>query len=363
MRAAVYHGPGDIRLEERPEPAIGDGELLIEVLAAGICGTDVGEYRHDPMFFPVEERHPVTGHRGPTIPGHEFSGRVAGVAADVAGFSVGDLVTCGAGVSCGECPPCLAGRTNMCLRYWTVGLRRDGALAELVAVPAGCCLNLVGRSITPDVAALAQPLSIAVHGTRRGGLEADDVAVVLGAGGIGTFITHAAASRGARVVAVDLDAGRLETAAAVGASATVRAERGADLAALVGDTVPKPSIVFECTATEPVLAAALELVADNGRVVVVGHQPRPATLNFKLLTFGEKTLIGTMAHVFSADFPTAVDLLESGGEQWRSVAPTVYPLDELLTSGIEPMASGTQSQIKTLFSPHTRAARPLEVRA
>lgn len=362
MRAAVYHSPGDIRIEERPSPTPSRGDLLLEVATVGICGTDAGEYAHAPLFMPVERPHPVTGKHGPTIPGHEFSGTVIAVGEGVTGFAAGDLVTCGAGVSCGTCPPCRSGRTNMCLSYWTVGLHADGALAEQVVAPASCCANLAGRSLTADVAALVQPMSIAVHATRRGRLSADDVVVVLGTGGIGTFITYAASRQGATVVAVDLDAERLAVAEAAGAVQVVVTDPDTDPAAALAGLGVAPSLVFECTATAPVLAAAIRMVSDNGRVVVVGHQPQPVTVDFKLVSFGEKEIIGTMAHVFSVDLPTAVDLLESGGEELERIAPTVHPLEDLVAAGILPMVERRQQQIKTLFSPALDAARPLRSR-
>lgn len=111
----------------------------------------------------MHDRHPHFGHRGPIIPGHEFTGIVRQVGAGVDGFNEGDLVASGAGISCGECVRCRRMRTNLCERYSTVGLSRDGALAEYVTVPAATCLQVAPYGLTPDAAALAQPMSIAVH--------------------------------------------------------------------------------------------------------------------------------------------------------------------------------------------------------
>ena len=129
MKAAVYHGARDIRVEEVPDPSPAAGELLLEVHAAGICGTDVGEWLHGPVSYALAG-HAVTGHTGPMIPGHELSGRVVATGAGVEGFAPGAVVATGAGISCGECFQCRAGLTNLCLRYSTVGLDRDGGLAQ-----------------------------------------------------------------------------------------------------------------------------------------------------------------------------------------------------------------------------------------
>ena len=135
MKAARYHGRLDIRIEDVPAPVPADDELLLEVAAVGICGTDAAEFAHGPTMFPIDHAHAVTGHRGPMIPGHEFAGTVVAAGRDVSGFAEGDLVTSGAGVSCGVCGNCRAGRTNLCDRYFTIGLNRDGALAELTDRP------------------------------------------------------------------------------------------------------------------------------------------------------------------------------------------------------------------------------------
>ena len=193
MKAAVYHGRGDIRLEGPPAARAGDRELLVRVTGVGICGTDASEYAAGPQMFPIDRAHPVTGHNGPMVPGHEFAGVVAGTGRGVTGFAEGDPIACGAGVSCGTCRACAAGRTNLCEHYWTVGLQRDGALAEFTAVPAAACVNLTERALASDVAAMAQPMSIAVHATARGRLSRGETAVVVGTGGIGAFVVYAAA--------------------------------------------------------------------------------------------------------------------------------------------------------------------------
>ena len=356
MRAVRYHGAGDVRLEELPVPDPGPGELQLRVATVGICGTDAGEFVHGPRFHPVDTAHPHSGHSGPTIPGHEFSGWVTGLGKSVTGFSEGDLVAVGAGVSCGRCSPCLRGYTNLCQEYWTVGLHSNGGLAEAAVVPASCTFNLSNSAITPDLAAMTQPMSIAVHATRRGRVVEGDLVTVLGAGGIGSFIVHAAAEAGATVTAVDLDPARLDTAARLGAASTLDVSApGPDQ--LLNDD--KASVVFECTGRPDSLLRALQLVADGGRVVVVGHQPEPVAVDFREVALDELEIIGTQAHVFAQDFPGAVDLIAADPGAWAEVAPTVYPLDQVVDVGLIPMAKGESPQIKVLFDPSSDAPRPL----
>jgi (R,R)-butanediol dehydrogenase/meso-butanediol dehydrogenase/diacetyl reductase len=357
MKAIIYDGPGEVRIEERPEPEPGPGQIRVRVAAAGICGTDVAEYVQQPHFFPIDAQHPHSGHIGPTVPGHEFSGWVTGIGAGVRGFSEGDLVAVGAGVSCGNCPMCLAGNTNLCHTYWTVGLHGDGGLAEVAVLPASCALTVTDEGITPDLAALAQPMAIGAHATRRGRVGPEDRVVVLGVGGIGSFVVRAAAALGAAVTAVDLDPRRLETAARLGAGATLDVTAD-NIEERIAEEAPE--VVFECTGRPESLNRAVSLVADHGRLVVVGHQAEPVAVDFRQIALDELEIIGTQAHVFAVDLPMAVDLLASEPEVWPDVAPLVYPLDQVVEMGLIPMARGEAGQIKMLFDPATAAPRPLD---
>lgn len=357
MRAAVYHGRRDIRITDVPRPEPAAGELLVRVTGVGICGTDASEYAGGPHMFPVHRTDPVTGHSGPMVPGHEFAGVVAGTGTGVVGFAEGDPIASGAGISCGACGPCAAGRTNLCEHYSTVGLQRHGALAEFTTVPASACVNLRDRTLASDVAAMAQPMSIAAHAVTRGRVGSGEHAVVVGTGGIGAFVVHAAARLGAEVTGVDLDAGRLEVAAALGAHTTVAAQRNMPLVDLLAGAAP--SVVFECTGVPAMVQEAADLVRPGGRIVVVGLQEAPVAVDLRSLALREKELIGTLAHTFEADFGRAVEMLEYGGDVWRLVAPAVLPLEDLVACGLLPMVSGVPTPIKTLFDPRIDSPRPL----
>jgi threonine dehydrogenase-like Zn-dependent dehydrogenase len=176
-------------------------------------------------------------------------------------------------------------------------------------------------------------------------------------GGIGSFVVRAAAALGATVTAVDLDSHRLEVAARLGASTTLDAANGLEE---LSEAEP-PEVVIECTGRPESLIRAVSLVADHGRLVVVGHQPEPVAVDFRQIALDELEIIGTQAHVFAVDFPIGVDLLASEPRVWMDVAAQVYPLDQVVETGLIPMARGEASQIKLLFDPATSAPRPLDV--
>ena len=187
MRAAVFHGPHDVRIENVPDPvAPAPGEVVLEVMRAAICGTDASEWDHGPVLC-----------RPGVVLGHEFVGRVVGLGDDVAALRIGDRVVSGAGISCGRCRWCLSHRTNLCAEYRTLGLQVDGGLAEYVTSPAAIC-HPVPDACEDDAAAMTQPLAVALHALSRVAQGPGDAVAVIGAGGIGSFIVAGRRAAGRR---------------------------------------------------------------------------------------------------------------------------------------------------------------------
>jgi (R,R)-butanediol dehydrogenase / meso-butanediol dehydrogenase / diacetyl reductase len=333
MRSAVYHGRRDVRIEEMPDPADpAAGELRLDVGLAAICGTDVNEYLNGPFFTPLGAPHPNSGHVGPMIIGHEFFGRVAAVGSGVGAFSVGDRVVCGAGVSCGACPACLAGKTNVCSHYYTLGLHTHGGLADHVNTPADICVRVPDGCEDLD-AVLAQPMAIGVHCTKRAQVGAGDSVVVIGAGGIGSMIVHAAAARGAaEVVAVDIDRVRLALAGKLGATSLLDASSD-DVRELAGAWT-----VIEATGSKSGLETAISIVRPGGRILLVGLQHEPPDIDLATLTISEVELLTSQAHVCSTDLPEAVLLLAARSISEHAV-DRVIELEELVPEGIDAMLS------------------------
>lgn len=359
MRAAVYHGARDIRIESLPVPVPGPGDLLLEVRSAGICGTDALEWDRGPILTPLDRAHPASGHRGPIILGHEFGGRVVDLGPEVDGFGAGDLVACVAGISCGACAACLGGTSNFCDRYFTLGIDCHGGLARYAVADSGACLEVGRIGLDDDRAALVQPMSVALHALRQGKLRPGDTAVVLGVGGVGAFLVYAAAQQGADVLAADLEPSRLAVAKALGASAVLRADPGASPVAGVLRQAGGPvAVVYEVTGTPAALAAALEMVRPRGRVVGVGLGAHSVPIDMRRVTLREIRLVGTRAQVFEADFADAASLIASRSRGWSDVAPISLPLDRLVSDGLLPMAKGRPERIKTLIDPWATAVRP-----
>lgn len=336
MTAAVYHGRRDVRIEERPIPGVGPGEVLLAVAVAGICGTDVSEYRNG--------RNPVQADGGsPVGLGHEFGGYVVEKADDV-DLELGTLVACGAGVSCGHCRQCLAGRTNLCESYFTAGFQRDGGLAEYCAVPARICVDADAAGADAWMAGMAQPVAIAVHAFRRGEVSIGDRVAVIGAGGVGAFLVYAAARAGAEVDVLDVDPERLELAGRLGAAQQIRIDQlDRDWAAEAAY-----ACVYEASGRDSALATGVAMASPGGKLVLVGVQAAGVTLEPRTITLKEITAIGTCAHTVDADLSEALALLASREGGWRDIAPRALPLSELIPAGLDRSSPGP---VKSLFAP------------
>jgi (R,R)-butanediol dehydrogenase / meso-butanediol dehydrogenase / diacetyl reductase len=329
VKAAVFHGPQDVRIEDVPEPSDPvSGEVVLEVLRAAICGTDASEWSHGPILC-----------RPGVVLGHEFVGRVAAVGAGVDGVRVGDRVVSGAGISCGRCAWCRAGRTNLCSEYSTLGLQVDGGLAEYVTSPASICHHVPDR-VDDDAAAMTQPLAVALHALFRVALKRDETVAVIGVGGIGSFIVAGAVHRAVdgRVVAVDIDAQRLATAAALGADEAVDAS-GRDLGELLLDLTDGAGfdVVIEATGTPHAPAAAVRGARRGGRVLLVGLHGGAREFELTPMILREVDVFTTVAHVCDTDIPAALALLAASSVASVTAGPRIS-LDELVAEGLRPLA-------------------------
>jgi (R,R)-butanediol dehydrogenase / meso-butanediol dehydrogenase / diacetyl reductase len=337
MRAAVYHGPRDVRIEQRDEPGeLGDHAVRLAVRRVALCGTDAGEYAHGPHMIPLAKRHPGSGHLGPTVLGHEILGEVLAVGGAVDGVAVGDRVVPGAGMWCGECAWCAAGRTNLCARYYTLGLNADGGLTQLLDVPDRMC-RIVPAAVPDDAAAMAQPLAVALHAVNRTGVERGEDVVLIGAGGIGLFVLSALVARGANVTVLDIEEDRLRTARDLGARQ-----------ALDGRTAPDELVerlggadaVLEASGAPGSPALAGRLVRRGGRLMLIGLQAAPRELDLHDLVLREIDILTSVAHVCGSDLPEAIELL-ADGRLSAAALDRVIPLDALVSDGLEPLAAGT----------------------
>jgi (R,R)-butanediol dehydrogenase / meso-butanediol dehydrogenase / diacetyl reductase len=329
MRAAVFYGPRDVRIENVPDPSTpAPDQVVLQVIRAAICGTDASEWDHGPVLC-----------RSGVVLGHEFVGRVVELGDGVTSIHAGDRVVSGAGISCGRCRWCLSRRTNLCAEYRTLGLQVDGGLAEYVTSPAAIC-RTVPDACDDDAAAMAQPLAVALHALSRVAQGPDDAVAIIGAGGIGSFIVAGASRRTAegRVVVIDIDDGRLATASALGADATANAT-GRDLAELLLELSDGVGfdVVIEASGAPHAPSAAIAGARRGGRVLLVGLHGAPRAIDLTPMILREVDVFTTVAHVCDSDIPAALELLAGSDVAAVTAGPRIS-LDALVEDGLRPLA-------------------------
>ncbi|GAA2901353.1 2,3-butanediol dehydrogenase [Pseudonocardia halophobica] len=318
-----------VREVTRPDP--GPGEVLLDVAYAGVCGSDLHRiYDWDPV-------------PAGSVLGHEFSGRVAGLGADVVGWSAGDRVTVLPVDPCGACPAC-SGRGGICRAGLArgPGLGRPGGYAEAVVVPAGMLVRLPD-GVDDQAGAFVEPLAVACRAVRQSGARPGSRVAVLGGGPIGLTVALVLRARGAEAVRlVEPNPARRERAAA---SAPV----AEDLAVAVDELGHPLDVVLDCTGHFAAATGAFPFVRDGATVVVVGLCGTPATVDLGTLVRAEIVLRGTLAYE-RQDFDAAIAALAEGAVPWRSVVTDVRPLEQ--ANAVVRDLHGTASpQLKVLLSP------------
>jgi 2-desacetyl-2-hydroxyethyl bacteriochlorophyllide A dehydrogenase len=316
MRAAVLHGPRDLRVEPVPDLSPGPGEAVVRVRAVGLCGTD---YR-----IWTGER-PVTY---PLVMGHEFIGEVLGVGAGVSNVRVGEKVAVEPNYSCGACPLCREGNRNLCLARTAVGIDVDGGLAEQARLPARVCWP-APRELSDDQLLLAEPLAVVTRAVGRGEPRAGETAAVLGVGTLGLLGVQVLKARGLSVLAVGRTEAGLDVARALGADAVAAATATATAAtpasmarALSGRE--GVDLVIETAGTPEAVGQAIELARPGGRIVLTGLPHAPSSVDFFWVVRRELAILGSM--IYQAEFPDAIRLLAEGKVRTERLLTHRFPL-------------------------------------
>lgn len=305
VKALVKDGPGPgLRLADVPEPAIGPNDVLIRVRRTGICGTD--------LHIESWNKWASDRIRAPLIVGHEFCGEIVAVGDAVDDLSEGMFVSAEGHLTCGRCRSCLAGHRHLCAAAIGIGVDRDGAFAELVAMPAANVWVHRGE-VDPDVAAIFDPFGNAVHTALQFPCLGEDV-LVSGAGPIGVLAALVAKHAGARhVMITDLSDARLELAARLGVDATLNVTRRR-----IREAMPELAmregfdVGMEMSGAASALTEMIEAMRHGGRIAMLGIPAAPITLDFAQVVFRMLTVRGVYGReIFETWYSMSV-LLESG---------------------------------------------------
>ncbi len=289
MKALVLRGAYDIGVEDRPEPRCEPGEVVIRVIATGICGSDFHGYSGE-----NGRRHPGQ------VMGHETVGRIDELGDEVSGFSIGQLVTVNPVMGCGACPACQSGQQQWCSRRVVLGVAPEisAAFADRVTVRAENVVALP-EEMPEELGALVEPLAVGYHAVRRGGAGTDDRLLVIGGGPIGQACLLAARRAGVSALAVsDVSPSRRELCARLGAR--VIDPTSQDLAEAVTAQLGGPAtLVIDAVGVDKTVADAFAASGLGARIVLVGMGSPRLELDAYAVSTGERTLIG--AFTYTAD--------------------------------------------------------------
>lgn len=321
MRAAVTHGVGEMAVVQRPEPdAPGPGQVVVAPEAVGLCGSDY-------HFFCGELSEAAGGGQFPRVLGHEVGACIAALGPGCRPeLAVGQRVALWPVHSCGECYPCRVGRPNTCDRFRLTGIHMDGGLQERLTIGQDHVFPV--HADDPALAALAEPVSIAVRAANRAAVQAGERVVVLGAGPIGQCLCVVARERGAEVLVIDLQASRLAPSRALGADTLVWEDFDQAVADARRWAGPDgPPVVFDATGAAGAVHAMLEMVASAGRAVQVGMSNQEVPLRVGLLTEKELDLLGVCC-CGASEFAQAVGVVERHGPALAQLVSHRFALAE-----------------------------------
>jgi L-iditol 2-dehydrogenase len=344
MQAAMYYGPGDVRIERTADPRPGPGEVVVKIDRALTCGTDLKTYRRG---------HPTIIKAVPSLFGHEFAGTVAEVGAgvDPGRWPVGTRVVAANSAPCNRCFSCRIGRQSLCDNLEFL----NGAYAEAIAVPARIVaqnLHPIPDGLSSAAAALTEPLACAVHGIAESGIAVGDTVAVNGAGPIGLMFVRLAALSGARVVCCDLSADRLAVARELGAVETVVIADGVDQVAAVRGLTPDGrgvDVAIEAVGLPEVWEATVRMARKGGTVNLFGGAKGGTSFSVSttLLHYSELTIKGVFHHT-PRHVETALGLLRDGVVPAAPFLSGERPLADLVPT-LE--AIGRQEGIKYAIVP------------
>jgi threonine dehydrogenase-like Zn-dependent dehydrogenase len=309
MRALYIRKPLEAEVGELKEPELQAGQVLLRIRFVGMCGSDLSSFRG---------KNPLVSY--PRIPGHEIAATIEAVGEAVPErFQTGMAVTVSPYTSCGECASCRRQRPNACKNNQTLGVQRDGALTELLALPYEKLIVAEGLALR-DLS-LVEPLTVGFHAARRGRVAGGDLVAVLGCGAVGLGAIGAAAFQGATVIAVDVDDRKLALAQRAGAHHGVNTKTqnlNERLLALTGGR--GPDVVIEAIGTPETFRLAVDVVAFTGRVVYIGYAKDEVRYDSRLFVQKELDILGSR-NAQPEDFEGVIAMLKQGQ----------FPLEELVS--------------------------------
>src|SRR6201994_925362 len=298
MKALVIKEPGNVAIETVEDAIATNDDVLLKVRMIGLCGTDLSSYRG---------KNPLITF--PRIPGHEVAATIAEPSKAHPELPAGMDVTLSPYFGCGRCPACLRNRPNACQFNETLGVQRNGAMTEYIAIPAA---KLYPARLTIKELCLVEPLTVGFHAVDRGRVTAQDAVAIFGCGGVGLGAIAASGCRGAKTIAIDLDDAKLSLALRAGATHSINTSREPLHERLLELTGGRgPDVVIEAIGLPETFRGAVEEAAFTGRVVYIGYAKEPVAYETKLFVQKELDILGSR-NALPEDFREVIAMLEAG---------------------------------------------------
>ncbi|AHY45873.1 Threonine dehydrogenase and related Zn-dependent dehydrogenase [Rubrobacter radiotolerans] len=349
MKAAVFYGPKDIRVDEVEEPELREGSVKVKVDWCGICGTDLHEYLAGPIFVPPEgSPHPITHETLPLTLGHEFAGEIEEVG-EGSRFSVGEKVAINPVYFCGECTECLRGDHNLCKKLGFYGLMGGGGGMSEHAVVPEYMINPLPEGLTTEQGALVEPIAVGLRAVRRSGLKAGDSAVVFGAGPIGAVTVQCLKALGAGTIIVcEVAEARKKKALEIGADHVVDPSKEDAVAGILDLTDGDGADVsFDCAGIQPTYQMALKATRKGGVFVVVAIWEGEISHNPNDVVLKELDVRGIICYS-QDDFRDTIQMLKDGKFDTAGLITERVPLSEVVERGFEELVAHKDRHVKIL---------------
>ena len=300
MKGIKLEKPWEVKVVETEKPVPAEGQALIRIMTAGICGSDIGAFRGTNGLVTY-----------PRVIGHELAGIVESIPEDnKKGIKVGDKVIIDPYLYCGHCYPCSIGRTNCCTDLHVLGVHVDGGMAEYFCHPADMLVKMP-EDMDWILASMAEPLTISLHGVHRGGLTAGEYCAIYGAGPIGLLAALIAEAYGAHAILIDVVQERLDFGKSLGVEYIINSateDPVARVSEITGGTMAQ--LVMECTGANECIRKSLDLVCNAGRITFTGWPKSETSLPTDVFTKKEIDIRG--ARTSAGEFEEAIDLIMSG---------------------------------------------------
>lgn len=353
MKAALWYGKNDVRVEEIEEPKVVKGSVKIKVEWCGICGSDLHEYLGGPIFIPVGQPHPLSGNTAPVVLGHEFSGEIVEIGEGATKFSVGDRVAVEPIVACGKCPACREGKYNLCSSLGFHGLcGSGGGFAEYTVFPEEF-VHKIPDNMSYEQAALIEPMAVALHSIRMANFKTGDTAIVLGSGPIGLATIECLKAAGAKLVVVlQRKSVRQEYAKKAGADVVLDpnevniVEEVKKLTGGIG-----VDAAFETTGAKIGFNTGLDCLKFEGTMVITSIWEGETSFNPNVLVFSEKKIVGTIA--YRHEFPATIAQMSDGRVKAEGYITKKVLLDDIVEEGFGALTGPEKkTHVKILVTPN-----------